>query len=153
MPPLSRRKEAVMASDPNCIFCKIAAGEIPCHKVFENDAGLAFLDVGPLADGHVLWIPRQHYERLDAMPADAVAALCAGLPRLGRAVEDVTQAEGYNVLQNNGEAAGQVVKHVHFHIIPRVAGDGLGYRWLAKEYPAGRAEELADRIRSTLTVP
>lgn len=142
-----------MARDPNCVFCKIVAGDIPTHRIHESDAGLAFLDVGPLADGHLLWVPKDHYERLDTLPPDLAGALCASLPQLGRAVQQVTQAAGYNVLQNNGRVAGQEVNHVHFHIIPRAAGDGLGYRWPAKEYPAGRAEELAEQLRSACSGP
>ena len=139
-----------MPRDPNCVFCKIVAGEIPTQKVFETDCGLAFLDIGPLADGHLLWIPKEHYETLHEMPGERVSSLCAPLPRLGEAVKNVTGAAGYNVLQNNGRVAGQVVNHVHFHIIPRAEGDGLGYRWPANEYPRGRAEELTGQLRSAL---
>lgn len=137
-------------SDPSCIFCKIIAGEIPCMRVFETDDLLSFLDIGPLAEGHLLVIPKQHYERLEDMPTGAVAAVTQHLPRLGKALMQVTGAAGYNVLQNNGKTSGQVVMHVHFHLIPRVAGDGLGYRWNASEYPEGRGEQLQQQILATL---
>ena len=139
-----------MAADPDCVFCKIVAGDIPSHGVLRTDSCLAFLDVGPLADGHLLLIPLEHYRRLEDMSAEMVADLCGRLPELGRAVVRVAGADGYNVLQNNGRVAGQVVEHVHFHLIPRRADDGLGYRWLPKSYPQGRAEQLRDQLRAAL---
>jgi histidine triad (HIT) family protein len=137
-------------TDPACVFCKIIAGEIPCLRVFEDEASLAFLDIGPLADGHLLIIPQRHYERLEEMPPDEVAAVTRHLPRLARAVLRITSAAGYNVLQNNGKVSGQAVSHVHFHIIPRVDADGLGYRWNASQYPPGRAEALHRQITDAL---
>jgi histidine triad (HIT) family protein len=126
----------------SCIFCRIAAGEVPCHRVFEDRDTLAFLDIGPLADGHLLVIPKAHYERLDNMPAELAGRVLTHLPRLAAAVVRATGAAGYNILQNNGPAAQQEVPHVHFHIIPRAPGDGRGYRWRPTQYPAGRAEAL-----------
>ncbi len=142
-----------MQTDPDCVFCRIVAGAIPAARVFENDHVLAFLDIGPLAEGHLLVIPREHYTRLEQMPPDLLACLARCLPDLARAVLAVTGAPGYNLLQNNGRAAGQVVGHVHFHIIPRNEGDGLGYRWNASSYPPGRAGELQRRIRDALAAP
>jgi len=139
-------------SDPSCIFCKIIAGEIPCMRVFETDDLLSFLDIGPLAEGHLLVIPKQHYERLEDMPPAAVVVVTRHLPELGKTLMQVTGAAGYNILQNNGKASGQVVMHVHFHLIPRVAGDGLGYRWNATQYPKGRAEQLQQQILAALDV-
>ena len=132
-----------MSSAADCVFCKIVAGQIPSLKLLEDQDCLSFLDVGPLAEGHTLLIPKTHYEKLTDMPDEVVARVMAHLPRLGRAVMRVTGAEGFNLLQNNGKVSGQVVPHVHFHIIPRVAGDALGYRWPAGSYPEGRAENLA----------
>jgi histidine triad (HIT) family protein len=139
-----------MASDPNCVFCKIVAGEIPCMRVFEDDSTLAFLDIGPLAEGHVLVIPKGHYEHLDDMQSDVVASLASHFPKLGKAVMKATAAQGYNVLQNNGAEAGQEVPHVHFHIIPRSDSDGLGYRWNASKYDEGRAEEVQSAVQKAL---
>jgi histidine triad (HIT) family protein len=137
-------------SDPSCIFCKIAAGQVPCYKVFEDDQTLAFLDVGPLAEGHLLVIPKEHYERLDQMPPELAGTVMAHLPRLARGVTQLTGAPGFNVLQNNHNLAQQSVAHVHFPIIPRREGDGLGYRWLSSKYPPGRADELRDRLIQAL---
>ncbi|NLX05929.1 MAG: HIT family protein [Phycisphaerae bacterium] len=133
-----------------CIFCRIVAGEVPSLKVYEDDSALAFLDIGPLAEGHVLVIPKRHYERLEEMPAEEVGAVTRHLPVLAKAVLKATGAGAYNVLQNNGEVAGQAVGHVHFHIIPRTSGDGLGYRWNATSYAAGRDRQLQEAIVSAL---
>ena len=139
-----------MAHDPDCIFCKIVAADIPAAVVYESEALLAFLDVGPLAEGHLLVIPREHCGQLTDLPAGVCTEIGPALRRLGRALMEVTGAEGFNVLQNNGEVAGQVVPHVHVHLIPRRSGDGLGYRWNAGKYTAGRAEELAAQYQEAL---
>ncbi len=139
-----------MPRDPDCIFCRIVNGEIPCHKLYETEHGLAFLDIGPLAEGHVLWVPREHVVALDDLTESQAADLCRPLPRLGRAMRDVLSAEGYNMLQNNGRVAGQEVMHLHFHLIPRTQGDGLGYRWHPGRYGPGRAEALAEALRTAL---
>ena len=127
-----------MTRDPNCLFCKIVAAEIPAAVVYEDDAILAFLDVGPLAEGHLLVIPRDHYAKLTDVPPARCAQVASALPFLGRAVLQVTGAEGFNVLVNEGRVAGQVVPHVHFHVIPRKSDDQLGYRWNAGKYPEDR---------------
>ena len=139
-----------MAGDPNCVFCKIVAGQIPALTVESTEAALAFLDIGPLAEGHLLLIPKSHYGRLEDLPADLAGEVCRLLPRLGQALTQVTEAPAYNVLQNNGRLSGQEVPHVHFHLIPRSEGDGLGYRWHPKSYAEGRAEELQRRLREAL---
>lgn len=140
-----------MSGDDQCVFCMIAQDQLPSLKVFEDQDILAFLDVSPLADGHLLIIPKQHFIHLDKMPADLVGALCRQLPRLAAAVVAATGAQGYNVLQNNSRCAGQVVQHVHFHIIPRVQDDGLGYRWLAKKYPQDKDKQVHQQILQALS--
>ena len=112
------------------VFSKILRGEIPCHKVYEDDRVLAFLDVGPLSAGHTLVIPKEPAETLDALSDESAAALGRVLPRLCRAVQRATGCVDYNVLQNNGSVAHQAVFHVHFHIIPRPhTSQGLGVVW------------------------
>ena len=138
-------------TDGDCIFCKIVAGEIPAAKVLEDDACIAFLDIGPLADGHVLLIPKRHCVTLDEMPPDDAGAMLRNLPALVKAVQAATGCEGVNILQNNGRVAHQVVMHVHVHVIPRRAGDAFHFNWPAGSYPAGRMEELAEAIRSNLS--
>jgi histidine triad (HIT) family protein len=131
------------------IFSKILAGEIPCHRVYEADHVLAFLDINPLAEGHTLVIPKQPAERLEELPPEVAAAMGEALPRVARRVLSVTGAAGYNVLQNNGPVSGQEVMHVHFHIIPRAAGDGLGYRWNPKSADHAALAKLAEAMRSS----
>ncbi|MBI5513199.1 MAG: HIT family protein [Deltaproteobacteria bacterium] len=128
---------------PDTIFGRILRGEIPCHKVYEDDHVLAFLDVYPLARGHTLVIPKEPAATLDALSDASAEALGRVLPRLCRAIKEVTGCEAYNVLQNNGPLAHQAVFHVHFHIIPTPdERQGLGVRWPSS--PAGDdAPELA----------
>lgn len=130
----------------DCIFCKIVAGDIPSVRVWEDDHTVAFLDINPLCAGHTLVIPKVHAERLTDLPAAVAGALLRPVPRLAAAIVAATGAEGFNVLQNNGRCAGQVVQHVHVHIIPRRPGDGLGYRW-----PAGTADpEALQRLQAKI---
>jgi histidine triad (HIT) family protein len=130
------------------IFDKILDGEIPCHRVYEDDHVLAFLDVGPLSRGHTLVIPKERRAYLHELSDDASAAIGRVLPRLARAVMKATGASAYNVLQNNGAEAHQAVMHVHFHVIPRIGGDGLGIGWKPKELeqPEALARAIADAL-------
>lgn len=137
-----------MAND--CIFCKIVAGQIPALKVLQDEEALAFLDIGPLAEGHVLLIPKRHFATLDQMPADVAGAMLRHLPALAAAVQAAVGCQGLNVLQNNGRVAHQVVDHVHFHLIPRNEADAFHFNWPAGKYPQGRAEQLAESIRAEL---
>jgi histidine triad (HIT) family protein len=139
-----------MKRDPDCVFCKIVAGEIPGATVYEDEHSLAFLDIGPVAEGHVLLIPKEHYVTVADMPAETVGRVLANLPRLARAIRTATGAEALNILQNNGRPAGQVVPHVHFHLIPKTADGGLSYAWPAGEYPDGRLREVQNSIREAL---
>ncbi|WP_410765915.1 HIT family protein [Haloferax sp. DFSO60] len=109
---------------PDCIFCAIASGDIPGRVVHETEHTLAFLDVNPLASGHTLVIPKDHYERLDEVPAELSEELFGAVSELVPRVEDAVDADATNVGINNGPAAGQEVDHVHIHIVPRFEGDG-----------------------------
>lgn len=139
-------------AEQDCIFCKIASGQIPCIKIYENEYVLAFMDIGPISDGHTLVIPKEHYGRLDQVPVEMMAEIAQVLPMLAKAVQKGMKAEGYNVLCNNGAPAGQVVEHVHFHIIPRNAGDGVFNRWPSYQYPDGKAQLLTEKIRQNLSL-
>lgn len=133
------------------IFSKIIAGEIPCHRVYEDDHVLAFLDINPLSRGHTLVIPKEEAETLDGLSDEAAAAIGRVLPRICRAVKGATGARAYNVLQNNGAGAHQAVFHVHFHIIPKQAdGAGLGVGWKPTALDAGAANALAADIAGRL---
>jgi histidine triad (HIT) family protein len=135
------------------IFSKILRGEIPCHKVYEDDLVLAFLDIGPLSRGHLLVIPKEPAETLDRLSDESAAAIGRVLPRLCRAVKRVTGVEQYNVLENNGPLAHQAVFHVHFHIIPKPTEEqGLGVRWRSGKLDnadgAALARELSEAVGS-----
>jgi histidine triad (HIT) family protein len=132
------------------IFTKILRGEIPCHKVYEDDKVLAFLDVFPLSPGHTLVIPKEPVATLDQLSDDSAAAIGRVLPRLARAVLKATGATAYNVLQNNGAAAHQAVFHVHFHIIPKREDTGLGIDWPAGKLDSGQGQVLAQKIVAAL---
>ena len=128
------------------IFSRILRGEIPCHRVYEDDAVLAFLDVNPLSPGHTLVIPKEAVDTLDKLSDESGAAIGRALPRIARAVMGATGATSFNVLQNNGAAAHQAVFHVHFHIIPKFEGQGLGIGWKPMATDAAALQALREKI-------
>lgn len=129
------------------IFTKIIAGEIPCFRVYEDDKVFAFLDINPLSRGHTLVIPKEPAVTLDQLSDESAAALGRVLPRLSRAILRATGATAFNILQNNGASAHQVVPHVHFHIIPKYAdGTGLGIQWPARSLGADEGKALMTAI-------
>jgi histidine triad (HIT) family protein len=131
------------------IFSKILRGDVPCHKVYEDDLVLAFLDISPLTRGHVLVIPKEPAETLDKLSDESAAAIGRVLPRLCRAVKRVTGVEAFNVLENNGPLAHQAVFHVHFHIIPKPnETEGLGVGWKPGKLTDG--EKLAEELRGAV---
>lgn len=134
----------------DCVFCKMVAGQIPIVPVYEDEAVLAFLDIGPISDGHTLVIPKRHCTKIHECDPEVLSAMAVRLGRIAQAVVEAMDADGYNVLANNGSAAGQVVEHLHFHIIPRKAGDSVLTQWPSYKYPKGRIEEIAARIRGNL---
>ncbi|MFO7275736.1 MAG: HIT family protein [Pseudomonadota bacterium] len=134
------------------IFRRIIDGEVPCHKVYEDDKVLAFLDINPLSRGHTLVIPKEPAETLDQLSDESAAALGRVLPRICRAVIAATGVREYNVLENNGRGAHQAIPHVHFHIIPKPDREqGLGIGWPAKSLDAEEGRKLAEQIRAALT--
>ncbi len=135
-----------------CIFCKIAAGQISAAKIYEDEVVFAFLDIGPISDGHTLVIPKQHFERLHDCPSEVLGRICSRLGKIAGAVAAAMKSEGYNVLCNNGRAAGQVVEHLHFHIIPRDSGDGLFKSWPSYKYRQGQAEAIIASIRALIPI-
>lgn len=138
-------------TDQPTIFTKIIRGEIPCHKVYEDEHTFAFLDISPLSPGHTLLIPKEQVATLGELSDDAAAAIGRVLPRLCRAVVQATGIEQYNILQNNGEMAHQAVPHVHFHIIPKPdTKSGLGVGWPAGTLESDAGESIAAKIRQSL---
>ena len=135
----------------NCIFCKIVAGAIPATRVYEDGEVLAFMDIGPIVKGHTLVIPKAHHETLPELPPALLARVMEAAQRIAAAQLAGLEADGVNLHQATGAAAGQVVPHVHFHVIPRFNNDGHRWNWAATRYrdPA-EVQELAGRIRAAL---
>jgi histidine triad (HIT) family protein len=142
-----------MSDHQPTLFDKILSGEIPSYKIYEDEQVFAFLDIGPLSEGHTLVIPKERKAQLDQLSDDGAAALGRALPRICRAVMRATGATAYNVLQNNGREAHQVVMHVHFHVIPRFGSQGLGIGWNAGKLGDSAARDLAERMRQALAAP
>ena len=132
------------------VFSKILRGEIPCHKVYEDDLVLAFLDINPLSTGHTLVIPKEPAETLDQLSDESSAAIGRVLPRLCRAVQKATGVREYNVLQNNGRGAHQDVLHVHFHIIPRYSGVRLAGHGHGNKADIAELQQIASEIAAAL---
>jgi histidine triad (HIT) family protein len=136
-----------MPTDPNCIFCKIIAGQIPVFKVYEDDAVLAFLDISPIVRGHTIVIPKDHHPSLVETPPQTLATLSSKLPRITRAVLAATRAKACHLLVNNGADAMQTVPHLHYHILPRVPSDDFRIPWDAKTLDLTTAGALAMEIQ------
>ncbi len=133
------------------IFSKILRGELPCHKVYEDERVLAFLDIMPLCPGHTLVIPKEEVATVDQLSDEACAAIGRVLPRIARAVLAATGASAFNILQNNGALAHQAVRHVHFHVIPKHDdGTGLGVVWKASSLGSSDGQALAQQIAAKL---
>jgi len=137
-----------MTADPDCIFCKIVAGEIPCFKLYEDDATLAFMDINPVHPGHALAIAKDHHPDLFAIPAGLLAATAATLQTVARAIQRTLDPPGMNLLQCNGAAAAQSVPHFHMHAIPRHDDDGLAMNWSLKAGDLDKISAVAERIRA-----
>ncbi len=134
------------------VFDLILSGKIPCHKLYEDDRVLAFLDIAPLSFGHALVIPKERVPTLDLLSDESSAAIGRVLPRLCRAIKKLTGTSAFNVLENNESLAHQAVNHVHFHIIPKPdEKSGLGIGWPATKLDATQGAELADKIARELS--
>ena len=134
----------------DCIFCRIVKGDIPSYCIYQDDALYAFLDINPLSPGHCLLIPKDHHPRLDSCPEPLIVALAQKLVPIACAVVTAVDAKGYNILNNTGRAAGQLIDHLHFHIIPRNPDDLAISHRAPIEYPPGRPDQLVERIKTLL---
>lgn len=134
----------------NCIFCKIVAGEMPGFKIYEDEHALAFLDIAPIRPGHTIVIIKKHYENMEDIPENDLFFLMKALKKVGKSIKDGLGVEGYNIFENNDPVAGQIVPHLHFHIIPRKTGDGLQLFeiWDQRKYNEGEAENVAEKINA-----
>ena len=129
----------------NCVFCAIAANEIPSFKVYEDDLVLAYLDINPFSKGHTLVIPKEHSSGLLDTPDETLAALVARVKKVASHLKATLPCDGFNILQNNGEAAGQTVMHIHFHIVPRYGKEEISF--VSQKGDMDELKSLADRIR------
>lgn len=137
--------------DADCVFCKIVNGDLPATRVFEDDRVLAFLDIGPIAKGHTLVIPKIHVDPITSAGDAVLHAVISAVRRVARAQMDGLQAHGVNVTQANGRVAGQVVPHMHFHVIPRFSGDSRARNWHPGTYEnREEMERFAARLRAAL---
>ena len=131
----------------DCIFCKIIKGEIPCTKIYEDKNTITFLDINPVTPGHLLVVPKSHHETIEETPEEVLSTTIAVVKKVIIALDKLN--EGTNIGVNNKIAAGQLVPHVHFHLIPRNKGDGLKH-WGSKKYAKDEAEAIADKIKRLL---
>ncbi|MEA3378153.1 MAG: HIT family protein [Nanoarchaeota archaeon] len=133
----------------DCIFCKIANGIIPSSKVYEDEDIFAFLDIAPLNKGHTLVIPKKHFNEIYQMPDNLLGKLFSVVKKIACALKQ--DNDGVNILQNNGKAAGQVVGHVHVHLIPRKDNDNVNLgSWKTKEYQENEIKQYQDKIKNFL---
>jgi histidine triad (HIT) family protein len=134
----------------DCVFCRIVAGQIPASRVYEDEATLAFMDMGQVNPGHVLVALKAHAENLYALDDAQSGALLRAAARVARALRDAFEPQGLSVYQANGKAAGQTVFHYHMHLVPRHEGDGMALTWPVNNPPRERLEEYAAKIRAEL---
>jgi histidine triad (HIT) family protein len=132
--------------DDNCIFCKIVAGEIPSRTLFEDEDFKVVLDVGPASKGHALILPKSHYANIYELPEELAGNAMKLAKRMAAHMTDVLKCDGFNILQNNGEEAGQTVFHFHMHLIPRYKGGQEMVLWKPNSYSDAEMDELAGKL-------
>ena len=135
----------------NCIFCDISSGRLPSEKLYEDASVMAFLDINPIADGHILVVPREHISFFHELDSDLSCAITELISKVAKALLSELNCDGYNVLCNNGIVAGQIVSHLHFHVIPRYSTDELFDKWETYEYSNRRRLEIFDKISKRLS--
>ena len=134
----------------NCIFCKIAAGEIPSYTIYEDDDFKAFMDISPASKGHTILIPKEHADNLFELDETVASKLLPVAVRIAKALKAELHCEGLNLLQNNGEIAGQTVFHFHMHIIPRYKVDKVVVKWVEDKYEGEPLDQLSEKIKKHL---
>jgi len=132
--------------DAGCIFCKIVAGQIPCLKLHEDEDTIAFMDINPIGPGHALSVAKGHWPTVDVIPPEILAAVAKTAQRVACAVMSELKPEGVNLLQSNGPGAAQSVPHLHIHILPRRADDGLLMNWPLRPGDRAAIEAIHQRL-------
>lgn len=133
--------------DENCIFCKIAAGEIPSATLYEDEDFRVILDLGPASKGHALILPKEHFRNLYDIDDEIAGKAMILAKKMTTKLKDILECDGYNVVQNNEEAAGQTVFHFHMHMIPRYKNDNVGLGWHVGELKEEDKEEILKKIK------
>lgn len=136
--------------EDKCIFCKIIVGEIPSNTIYEDENFKVFLDISPATRGHAVLIPKKHVENIYELEDEIASKALIVASKVAKAMKEELQCEGLNLLQNNGEVAGQTVFHFHIHLIPRYVHDTVHFNWKAEGYKEGEAVEIAQAIQSKL---
>ncbi len=139
-----------MRTDPDCVFCKIVTGEVPCFKLLEDDDTLAFMDINPANPGHALAIAKEHWEDLYAIPGDLLGATARTAQRVAEAINKTLAPDGINLAQANGEGAAQTVFHFHMHILPRSTGDELMLNWGHKLGDMDAVHAVFEKVKANL---
>ena len=134
----------------DCIFCKIAAGQIPSKTVYEDERFRAILDNSPASQGHTIILPKNHADNIYELPEEDAAGIFAAAKKIATAMKEVMGCEGVNILQNNGEIAGQTVFHLHVHVIPRYQGDKIAFSWQHGKPAEEEMETIAEKIKQAL---
>ncbi len=133
-----------------CIFCEIVKGEIPCYKVYEDEKTLAFLDINPVNVGHTLVMPKNHVPKISVAEEDDLLALTKTLKKVVKGVEKSMGVDNLNVFINQGRDAGQLIPHLHYHIVPRHAGDGVKFDVPQRKLSEGEFKDVVEKIRSAI---
>jgi histidine triad (HIT) family protein len=133
----------------DCIFCKLINGDMPCHKVYEDDKIVAFFDILPISPGHTIVAPKKHEPDVEGVSDEEIQKMALVLKRIGKAMIEGLDVKGYSIFLDNKSAANQHVPHTHFHIVPREEGDGLE-RWPSSGYDHGEAEFFLKKIKAKL---
>ena len=133
--------------DENCIFCKIANGEIPSATIYEDDDFRVILDLGPATKGHALILPKDHFANLYELPEEEAKDVIVLAKKMAAKLKDVLGCDGYNIVQNNGEVAGQTVFHFHMHLIPRYKNDKSGFGWKPGKLTDEDRDEILEKLK------
>jgi len=134
----------------NCIFCKLALGQIPTATLYEDDDFRVILDLGPASKGHALILPKTHAKNIYELPDELAAKVFVLAKKLAVAMTNALQCDGFNILQNNGEAAGQTVFHFHLHLIPRYREDNVKLTWEPGQLTVEMKEEILSKVKQAL---
>ena len=137
-------------TDGTCIFCKIVAGQIPCFKLLEDANTIAFMDINPVNPGHALAVAKGHWPTVDVIPPEVLAEVAQTAQKVAKAAFKVLKPHGVNLLQANGEGAGQSVPHLHIHVMPRVKGDDVNLNWEPKPGDMAAIKAIYEKLKAAL---